>query len=93
MVSMVQHRSETGKSSSHNTSFDSEREACPIPALPAFINHTSAANEDRIITIRASKDDEDKPYGPKFDWNEKDQGLIMGSFFWGYVVLIVIHVH
>jgi ACS family sodium-dependent inorganic phosphate cotransporter-like MFS transporter 5 len=22
----------------------------------------------------------------EFDWNEKEQGLILGSFFWGYVL-------
>lgn len=26
---------------------------------------------------------------PKFDWNEKTQGLILGAFFWGYFLLQV----
>lgn len=28
----------------------------------------------------------DNPIAQQFDWNEKQQGLILGSFFWGYVV-------
>lgn len=34
---------------------------------------------------RPSSDDE-KPVGQTFRWNEKDQGLVLGSFFWGYMV-------
>lgn len=25
-------------------------------------------------------------YGPRYDWDESIQGLIIGSYFWGYVI-------
>jgi ACS family sodium-dependent inorganic phosphate cotransporter len=25
----------------------------------------------------------------EFDWDEQDQGIIMSSFFWGYVIMII----
>ncbi|ODN02131.1 Sialin [Orchesella cincta] len=46
---------------------------------PALIPHSSSSNESLIDL------DENNEDIPTFTWNEQEQGLILGAFFWGYL--------
>lgn len=48
-----------------------------LPECLEQAGHTVAANE----TVTAPD------FGPRYDWDENIQGLILGSYFWGYTIL------
>ena len=49
-------------------------DACPA--------QTKSINQSTIIEDKQTQSDKAK----KFDWNETKQGIILGAFFWGYVL-------
>lgn len=73
IVAMVD---ETVPSNSNNTDHDNFTEDNICPALVP-LNSTNS----RIPLSQGHND-----LFPKFKWSEKDQGLILGSFFWGYIL-------
>jgi len=59
------------------TSTNLTSSVCPTLLSESGLHHTS--RHDTAPTESAGE----------FDWNGEDQGIILGSFFWGYIVLQV----
>ena len=58
-------------------------------AIVAMVSSSDRKNDTNIGTqcpITNTTDDNSNSDGGDFDWNSKEQGLILGSFFYGYVV-------
>lgn len=56
---------------------------------PAYDNSTVAAaltNETTTTSSTVPPPVADAALAPKFDWTEKQKQLILGSFFWGYIL-------
>ncbi|XP_052770879.1 sialin-like [Mya arenaria] len=48
---------------------------------PVDCNQTTSENQTILVEYARCQQDE----GDRFDWDKKTQGLILGSFFWGYI--------
>ena len=58
-------------------------------AIVAMVSSSDRKNDTNIGTqcpLTNTSDDNPDIGGGDFDWNSKEQGLILGSFFYGYVV-------
>lgn len=57
-----------------------------------YVNNNATVTDHRNLysslnqTENQPSKHHEKPLGQTFRWNEKDQGLVLGSFFWGYMV-------
>ncbi|KAF5270613.1 hypothetical protein FQA39_LY01351 [Lamprigera yunnana] len=60
-------------------------------AIVAMINHTAFPNPDENNTfdhcpLPSPSENATKPVNGPFAWDEKTQGIVLGSFFYGYVL-------
>lgn len=62
-------------------------DVCNSTSLEAPSSSSSSFSSSSNHTLLVSSSTSER--APKFDWNEKTQGLILGAFFWGYFLLQV----
>lgn len=53
---------------------------------PALIQIDNSTSSDTLEGGRKYASQGNNDNFPKFRWNEKEQGLVLGSFFWGYIL-------
>uniref|UniRef100_A0A1B0DPH8 Major facilitator superfamily (MFS) profile domain-containing protein n=1 Tax=Phlebotomus papatasi TaxID=29031 RepID=A0A1B0DPH8_PHLPP len=49
--------------------------AMVVPSSPSLLNGTDITG---VLTV--------KDYGPRYHWSSSQQGLLLGSYFWGYLI-------
>ncbi|XP_055695674.1 sialin-like [Lutzomyia longipalpis] len=54
--------------------------------LTTMINYMLRVNFSILYLAMVNTTADASDYGPRYDWNKSEQGLLLGAYFWGYLI-------